>query len=165
MSHENEKVLENADLTDGLFEMDAQEVLADFGGQTFSSLYMLLAKNCNSMDVMFSYSIISKRGFSYFLPSINAYARSEESKMDYGLPGTFAHAIQNQIRINPTAVYEVQDQVESLSQYFLDYLVKFDQGDEWAQQTGEELGTILSILRRKKSAEQDAPSDGDTHPV
>ena len=156
MSHHEDVPLDDAELTDGLLGYSAQEVVADFGGHTVSSLRMLLAERGDSMDLMFTYSVISRQGFAYFLPSIDAYARSSESDSDCGLPGSFAHAIKNQLRINPIAVYEVQDQVESLSQYFVDHLGKFDQGDDWAQQTAEELGAILGILGRKKSAEQAA---------
>lgn len=154
MSHNDEKALEDAELTDGLFERDAKEVLADFGGQTVSSLRILLAEKGDSMDLMFSYSIISRQGFACFLPSINDYARSPESELDCGLPGPFAHAIENQLRINPLAVFAVQDQVESLSQYLLNHLGKFDLGEEWENKTAEELRIILEILRRNKSAEQ-----------
>ena len=106
------------------------------------------------MNLMFSYSVISGKGFAYFLPSIDDYALSPESELDCELPGSFAHAIKNQLRINPVAVFAVQDQVESLSQYLLDHLGKFDQGGEWEHKTAEELRIILDILRRNKSAEQ-----------
>jgi|688.fasta_scaffold216984_2 hypothetical protein len=154
--HQEDVALDDAELTDGLLGYSAQEVIADFGGHTVSSFRLLLAERGDSMDLMFTYSVISRQGFAYFLPSIDAYARSPESDSDCGLPGSFAHAIKNQLRMNPVAVYEVQDQVESLSKYFLDHLVKFDQGDDWAQKTAGELGDILGNLRRMKSAEQAA---------
>ena len=159
MSQNDDETLEDAELIEGLFENDAKVVLADFSGRTASSLRRFLADRGDSMDLMFSYSIISGKGFAYFLPSINDYARSPESGSDCGLPGPFVHAIKNQLRINPAAIFTVRDQVESLSEYLLAHLAKFDLDDEEECETSHEFEAILEILRRNKTAEQDAPSN------
>ena len=146
--------LEDSELIEGLegFENDAREVIEDFGGQKVSSFRRKLTEK-GTMDLMFSYSIISAKGLWHFLPAIDDYARSVDSERDCEFPGSFAHAIKNQLRINPAAVIAVQERVGLLSQYLLDHLAEFDQGDDWAQKTAGELQDILDILRRKKSAE------------
>jgi hypothetical protein len=156
MSNNQHEALGDSELTEGLLEINAQEVIADFGGHTDFSFRKLLAETGGAMNLMFSYSVISGKGFTYFLPSIDDYARSPESELDCELPGSFAHAVKNQLRINPVAVLAVQDQVESLSKYLLDHLGKFDQGEEWESVTAEDLRIILEIVRQNKSAEQTA---------
>ena len=149
----NEQSLEDPELTDWAFEFDSREVINDFGGQTVSSFRTKIAEG-GSMDLMFSYSVISKKGFAHFLPAVDDYARSRDSELDCEFPGSFAHAVGNQLRINPEAIFSVCEQVESLSQWIFDNLGKFDQGEDWEQDTSLKLMGILEVLRQNKRAEQ-----------
>ena len=153
MSQNEDHALKDAELTEGLFERDAQEVLADFGGQTVSNFRKKLSVQ-GTMDLMFSYSIISGRGLAHFLPAVDDYSRSADSEGDDGFPGSFAHAIGNQLRIRPESVFSIREQVESVCRYLLSHLERFDQGEEWARDTAVKLAGILEALQKNEEAQQ-----------
>jgi hypothetical protein len=159
MNKSEDQALEDAELTEGLFEMDAQEVLADFGGQTISSFREKLVES-GAMDLMFSYSIISGRGLAHFLPTIDDYSRSSDSEGDDEFPGSLAHAIGNQLRIRPQSVFSIREQIRSLCRYLLNHLGKFGQGNEWEQDTAVKLTGILEALKTNEEAQQAGSSNG-----
>ena len=151
--------LEDAELTDGLWERDAQEVLADFGGQTVSSFRNKLVEK-GAMDLMFSYSIISGRGLVHFLPAIDDYSHSPDSDGDAGFPGSFAHAIGNQLRIRPESILSMREEIGLLCRYLLTHLGRFDQGDDWERDTAAKLAEILEALQTNEEAQQAGSSTG-----
>lgn len=151
MSRREDRAPDDAKMTEGLFVRDAQVVLADFSGQTVSTFRRTLGEG-GTMDLMFSYSIISEKGLAYFFPAIDDYSRSADSESDDGFPGSFAHAIGNQLRIRPEAVFPIRGQVGSLCRYLLAQLGKFDQGEEWARDTAVQLTEILEVLQKNEDA-------------
>ncbi len=146
MERNEDRVMEDAELTEGLCDVNAKDVIADFGGQTVAGFREKIDAVPSSMDLMFTFSVIGGKGFGHFLPAIDDYARSLDSEFDCEFPGSIAHAIANQMRINPAAVFACCEQVESLSRYLLGHLEKFGQDEEWRLDTAKRLERVLSAV-------------------
>lgn len=141
----SEQKIHDSELIEGLFDFDAKDVLEDLGALSMSDFRQKL-EEVESMDLMFTYSIVSAKGFAYFLPAIDDYARSLASDGDFMFPGPFSHAVENQMRINPEAVFAVKNQVLLLCQYLMEQLDKFNLDDQWKGETSAKLVRVLKAL-------------------
>jgi len=140
-----ERRIQDSELIEGLLDFDAKDVMGDFWGLSMSDFRQKL-EEVESMDLMFTYSIVSAKGFAFFFPAIDDYARSLASDGDFMFPGPFAHAVENQLRINSEAVLAVENQVRSLCQYLLAQLEKFDLDEKWKGETSATLVRVLKAL-------------------
>jgi hypothetical protein len=147
MKFENDLILDASILTEGLFEDDAIDVILDFGGQSVSGFRKKLEETWSTMDLMFTFSVVNKKGFQHFFPAIDDYARSVDSELNCEFPSSIAHAIANQIGINPAAVTSMSEEVKLLLAYLSDNLAKYKQQEEWRSSTAEELIQILDRLQ------------------
>ena len=146
-------MLTSIEIKGDLEEPWATEVLDEFYGQTREDIFWRLIRE-DPDNILSAFSIISPIGFSYFLPVFFEFSESEKSHgCGWQFPSWMAHALANQLRIQPDVVIFNKDAILRLIESVSTDISRFGTSEILHVDEVEDLAKFQALLIAIQEAE------------
>ena len=153
-------MLSDKDLVGDLSERDASEVLTDFSGQSREDIRRRIVIE-DPDYILEAFSIISPKGFEYFLPVFLDFSESQDSHGGgWQFPSWMALALSNKLRIHPEETLKHKSMMLRIIDSISTNISRFGTSDILYVDEPGDLAKLHDLRRKIQEAEQDiAPND------